>query len=390
MTKIPARYQNLNEARARFGDRVDRLAPFLMRGDPLADAVVEEMDNMPKGRGFHVFQAALDAPSATNLDLPPAMRAFFGEMERVPAWVDFAAMKRGGELLQRTGTLGGLVLATASLVLGYASPGGNKPLVFSGRLVERAPRRLGETSRFVQATAQAGGLRRTGDGYRITLKVRIMHAKVRAMLRRSPSYNADLWGDPINQHDMAATTLLFSLVFIEGIRAFGIEVDRDEAESFMHLWRYSGYLMGVEPELLPASEFDAWGLANLIQATQGPPDADSRALTRALFEGALGRARSPGDERAAHLRREVGQGVCRGLIGDALADALGVPKTRYIAAFHALRAVTRLAEQARKRSDDAHRMAVRMGARYWDWVVNLALEGDPADFAPPDRLSRAA
>jgi hypothetical protein len=386
---IPSRFQNLDEARSRFGDRVDRLAPFLLQGDPLADALVESMEDAPPSRGFAAFQDALHKPTTRGLDLPPAMRAFFDEVERVPAWVDWGAIQRGGELLLRSGMIGGFVLAAASLILGYASPGGNKPLVFSGRLVERAPRRLGETSRFVQATALPGGLRRNGAGYGITLKVRVMHAKVRRMLRRSPKWNTEMWGDPVNQHDMVGTSMLFSLVFLEGIRAFGIHVDPDEAESFMHLWRYSGHLIGVDPELLPASESDAWRLANLIRATEGPPDDDSRELTRALFQ-AIETGATPDDRRLGRLRREVGQGVCRGLVGEELADRLGVPRTRFIAAFHALRTLTRVAEKARRRSDEAHRLAVVSGTRYWERVVALSLEGKPADFIPPEHLSRAA
>ena len=60
----------------------------------------------------------------------------------------------------------GLTLAT-SLVLGYASPGGNKPLAFSGQLEKRAPQRLLETSRFVEATCLPGGLARFAPGFAI-------------------------------------------------------------------------------------------------------------------------------------------------------------------------------------------------------------------------------
>jgi hypothetical protein len=45
-------------------------------------------------------------------------------------------------VLLRTGFLGGIVLGFRSLVAGYCSPAGNKPLAFSGRLREAAPRRL--------------------------------------------------------------------------------------------------------------------------------------------------------------------------------------------------------------------------------------------------------
>ncbi|MDI1450891.1 oxygenase MpaB family protein [Polyangium sp. 6x1] len=387
---IPTRYQNLEQARARFGDRVDRLAPFLLRGDPLADAVIEEMEGAPAGRGFSLLDKALRAPDTRGLDLPPAMRAYLEWASHVPAWVDWDAVRRGGELLLRSGALGGAVLGTYSLVLGYASPGGNKPLVFSGQLVERAPRRLGETSRFVQATAQPGGLFRMGEGFAITLKVRLMHAKVRQMLSQSPKWDTASWGMPVNQHDMAGTSLLFSLVFLEGIRAFGLDVDRDEAECFMHLWRYSGHLIGVDPELLPGSEFDAWNLANLIRATEGRPDDDSRALTQALFDSPLRRASSPEEKRLGTFRRNIGMGFSRGLLGDELADELGIERTPFVAAFHAIRAVTRVAEQARRRSPAAHQKAIGSGARYWEMVVQEGLGGAPAHFAPPERLTRAA
>jgi len=387
---IPSRFTNLEEARARFGDRVDRLAPFLMKGDPLADAVVEEMERSHEGRGFAMFCDALSRPDTKDLALPPAMRAFFAEVERVPVWVDWATMKRGGELLIRSGALGGLVLGTASLIYGYASPAGNKPLVFSGRLVERAPRRLAETARFVQATALDGGLKRTGSAYAITLKVRIMHAKVRAMLRRSPKWRTEAWGEPVNQHDMAATTLLFSLVFLKGIRELGIDVDRDESESFMHLWRYSGHLMGVDTELLPTSEFDAWSLGYLINATQGKPDQDSRALVDALLGAFEHEAMTLAEKRLGRIRAGMAQATSRFLLGDDLAEDLGLDRTPFIAGVHALRAVTIVAEQARRRSPEAHRKALLRGARYWREVVEKTLAGESAKFVPPERLADAA
>ena len=113
------------------------------------------------------------------------MREFIEETARVPAWVDWPTIDHAGDVLHRAGVLGGLVLGAMSLPFGYASPGGNKPLVLSGRLTEQAPRRLSETSRFVQAVCRPRGVRPGADGFKITLKVRLMHAHVRAMLLRS-------------------------------------------------------------------------------------------------------------------------------------------------------------------------------------------------------------
>jgi hypothetical protein len=387
---IPARYVNLDAARARFGDRVDRLAPFLLRGDPLADDLVETMESMPAGRGWALFNEELARSRSCKGEMPEAMRAFFAQVDRVPLWVDWTAIERGGELLMRSGAIGGIVLGAASLVMGYGSPAGNKPLIFSGRLINRATRRLNETARFVQATGRPGGLRRNADGFAITVKVRLMHAKVRRLLRRTEDFRQDLWGDPINQHDMAATTLLFSLIFLEGLRSFGIEMTRDESESFMHLWRYSGYLSGVDEEILPTSEFDGWNLGELIKATQGPPDDDSRTLVKALFDSTVREAKTPEERRMGEVRRRMGHGFCRGLLGEEMADALGVPRTPFVVAFHALHAVVKVAEQARARSSEAHRVAVTTGSRYWDKVIEMGLAGVPAEFTPPERLVSAA
>ena len=44
---FPSRFVHLASARARFGDRVDRLGEHLSRVDPIADAVVASVDALP-------------------------------------------------------------------------------------------------------------------------------------------------------------------------------------------------------------------------------------------------------------------------------------------------------------------------------------------------------
>ena len=132
----PSRFTNLDAARARFGDRVDRLAPHFHRVDPAADAVVQAFAAMPPGAGFAMLGDALARGIDAVADAPPALRALFAEVDRVPPWVDWEALDRGGELLMRAGPFGGMVLGVGSIVLGYAVPVGNKLLVLFGRLKE--------------------------------------------------------------------------------------------------------------------------------------------------------------------------------------------------------------------------------------------------------------
>ncbi|HEY8379068.1 MAG TPA: oxygenase MpaB family protein, partial [Nannocystis sp.] len=323
MLHVPARVHNLPAARAQFGDLVDRLLPLLGRADPLADAAAAHLATCPNSQA--VVEAAFGDPARA----PEPLAALLASVAGVPDWVDLARVGRAGHLFRRAGVIGGFVLGLRSLVFGYAAPAGNKPLVFSGRLREAAPRRLAETARFVTAVCEPGGLLPGGQGRTIALRVRLMHAQVRRLLLESGRWNHAAWSTPINQHDMLATGLLFSQVYLDGLRLFGLRVDPDEADDYIHLWRFASWLLGVDTDLLPDREPEARRLAECIFLTQGPPDSDSRALTAALLQAPLQLARTPVTRRLAAARVRLSASICRHLVGNSLADALGVPPDRH-------------------------------------------------------------
>src|SRR5262249_1270638 len=160
---FPTRYVNLASARQRYGDRVDRLGRFFWRVDDPADAVVDAFESMQKGEGWRMLEEGVRRGPSAIPNAPAALKDLLERTSDVPMWVDWETCDKGGELLMRAGPLGGAVLGARSLVLGYASPGGNKPLAFSGRLKDQAKRRLDETARFVQAVCRPGGMRPYGE-----------------------------------------------------------------------------------------------------------------------------------------------------------------------------------------------------------------------------------
>lgn len=363
-----------------------RLGNLLTQSDPLADAVVAAFDDLPKGQGFALLERALAAGIDAVPEAPPALQALFASVDVVPGWVDRARQDRGGAVVLRAGFAGGIVLGLKSLMLGYASPGGNKPLVFSGRLQQQAPRRLAETSRFVQAVSQPGGLGRFAPGFAITLKVRLMHAQVRRLIQRSDRWQPELWGIPINQHDMLATVLLFSFALIEGLRDIGYGVTDSEAEDVVHLWRHVGFVMGVEPDELPHSHADACLHAEIIQATQGPPDEDARALAAALFSARAAILAQAGSPRTAARHIAGMHAVCRLLIGEPLASAMGIPRSPFDNLAKVVRPAAGLASRL-NRLPLWQGLALRAGDRYWDSAVAEGLGRTTARYVPPDRLA---
>jgi hypothetical protein len=386
---LPTRFIDDGRARSAHGERVDRIAPYLMRTDPLADAAVAAFDDVGQREAFGQIEDALARGIGRVSRAHPAIEALMRDVESIPAWVDFTSIDRAGELLFRAGAFGGLILGLQALPYGYASPGGNKPLAFSGRLALQAPRRLSETSRFVHAVCMPGGMRRGAEGFRACVKVRVMHARVRRLLWESGKWDSAAWGEPINQHDMVATNMLFSLVVLDGLRKLGFRVSSVEAQRYVHLWRYVGSVLGVAPDLAFSTEAEGLKLADLIMKTQGKPDEDSRALTKALFESGMRGARDERERKRAERMAPVARAISRYLLGSELADELGIPRSRLVRAMPALRFGIRLFDGVRARIHMLDAAAVVLGSRYWEDVIARGLGPSGTDFAPPAALGVA-
>lgn len=379
---------NLAQARAHHGDLVDRFLPALTRTDPLADAVAADFAELGRSASRALLDRALQQGIGSVPDAPRSLHALFEQLDHVPVWVDWPAIDRACDVFFRTGFFGGAVLGAKSLVTGYCSPGGNKPLVFTGQLErrQRVGYRLAETCRFVVDVSGRGGMRRHGPGFASTVRVRIMHATVRHLIGCSGRYDEDAWGAPINQHDMVATTMLFSHAFLEGIRAFGLAPTAEEAHDFMQLWRYNGWVIGVESELLPTSEAHARQLADVVALTQGPPDDDARALVRAFIESPRHVVTDEASRRLAQRQVTLGYAFTRSLLGEAMADALELPRTAGRHLVPGVRQVLGRMERVGRHLPGYDRRMIHAGRRYWARTIETALAGKVAQFMPPSEL----
>ena len=385
----PSRVSNLAAARRDYGALADLCCEKLMVGDALADALVARMMSMPRVEAQAMVERALDHGIGAVIDAPAELVALFREVDRVPSWVDWDRIALGARTYQRTGPAGSLVLSAVSLMNGYHSSAAIKPLLFTGRLDVMARRRLAETGRFIAETIQEDGLRRHSHGFKTTIKVRIVHATVRAMLKRSPGWNSDAWGLPISQTDLLATNLSFSIALVEGVRHIGLRFSKEEVDALLHLWRYSGTLSGCDVGMLPCTEEDAMRLAELMDLMQPGPDEGSVLLANAL-RGAIIEERKDGSlpEPVRNFLLRYHDGITRDVIGDEKSDRLGVGSPEWKWVVRGMRPLIQATELVRERIPFGTRLAARVGNHLWLDTVARELEGKAADFRPPTQLAK--
>jgi hypothetical protein len=324
LMRLPTRLMAALGAQLRDDDpRGAALAQALLLGDPLADAVADWMKTAPAENGRALFERALEHGIDAAPQAPSVLVALFKQLEAVPSWLDRDALGLAEQTMLRVGRAGLYALGGAALMSGYLSSGAVKPLALTGALIQMAPRRLAETTRFVWALSTSNRMGRFSEGWKTTVRVRLLHAIVRRGLAASPRWNAEAWGRPVNQRDMVGTHLEFSVAYIAGLTTLGILVNRREREALMHLWRYVGHLLGIIDDLLPKTFREGLEVAWLFNQTEAGPDDDSRALAAALL--AVRYSPHRWGRRLEEIEARFLGGYSRLLLGKKAADALQLP-----------------------------------------------------------------
>ena len=300
MPTVPSRYRSDEKRSARLGwvlkraagvreldeQLMDRLARGFMEKDELGAELARAM-RLPADDPERVtrdqLETAIDHGLAAVDDPPQALRRFFDVVDTVPDWVDWDLVEEGGRVVRRLGQNAADVLLQLSLLGGYRFGGPTDLLVATGGLAgDMTRRRLGETQKWTVEVAQPHSMRRDGEGFRLTLHVRVMHALVNETF--TPRWDVARWGVPINQSDQAATLGLFSGVLVLGSRAMNVRITRDESRAVMHLWKYIGWLMGVDEAWLMDTEKEQNQLNyHVLIAQAGISEAGPR-LAQAIVE----------------------------------------------------------------------------------------------------------
>ncbi len=185
---------------------------------------------------------------------------------------------RGRDLFVRYGDEISAALLLSALPESYAAEWGAPALIAHGDLVWQLPRRIRQTALFlvgvltdtgpyvVTTPARRGG-RKGGPSvvndnetpvidpestlFQQCVGLREFHAGIRGLLNKD-THTPAAWTSrsapksvPLNQEDLLATLLSFSVTALRVLEKFGIVVDHDDREAYLFVWNLVGACLGV-------------------------------------------------------------------------------------------------------------------------------------------------
>lgn len=277
LTQAPARYRKKpgensslwskvtdnDKAMISDDDLQEQFRQWTMAGDPVADAFALRFRDLKHSVAMQMLNTALDKGIDAVDDAPEELVALMAQVDHVPDWVDWGSIDKTAELigpmiyaLGQTGWRAGFVLTFGNSYQGL-------PMVKTGALhkPESAPGRIKETVSVINYLAIPGGLRRNGVALKLLVRVRVMHALVRANLLRNPkAWDVATYGVPLPQVDMYAGW---------GLVSGGLAIMENMSGESMNIsaLRYLMYLSGVDIRIPSNSVNDVKDVMLMISST---------------------------------------------------------------------------------------------------------------------------
>lgn len=291
---------------------------FRQMGDPQADKVIDELFKTDGITGVReMFKWLNTSESTSSFGI---VNDFIHQNQSLPDFADRKLMQKATAFFEKNQATIGIMLACYSLPYCYAGADGAKVLAMSQRIQNDTLKRLEETGEFLQTVTKQENWY-NGEAVRKILKVRLMHAAIRFFTEHHGTWDL-AWGKPVNQEDMVGTNLAFSYIVIRGMRKAGDVPTDADAEAYLHLWNVISVIMGVDKELIPNNLREAFALDKAIVKRQFKPSTEGKSLTKALLDTIESFVENP-------LLKTFPAAQMRFLLGDSVADILGIPQVSF-------------------------------------------------------------
>ena len=322
--KIPSAFvDGYEKARLIDSDLADRYVAHLWIGDPLADAVMRDLGELHGKEMARLIGGAIELDERVLRDAPRSLQNLIHEVTTVPAWYDRERGLRGCKAFLRNSDHVLAAFVAGAIVEGFATMI-SKSFAITGRLIDDGVRRLKQNIRHLLDIFMPGGVEPSGDGWKLTMRIRMVHARVRWLFQAAEEWDRDAWGMPISAAHTALAAAAFSARMIQFAEMLGASLDDDDRAGIMEVWSYTAWVMGAPEAILFHNQADGLHLHRVGATCEPEPDFDAVALAHCIVNSApvVVGVRDPEKRQAAaqYIFR-----VSRELVGDARAETLRFP-----------------------------------------------------------------
>jgi len=325
--KIPSAYAAGYElARSRDAQLAAAYIRHTTVGDPLADAVIRDLGSLSPEEIHDTLANVLEGPATSPAGIPDSLLAFVEEARQIPDWFDRRRARVASQAFLRNSDIVLAALVGGSIVEGFSTLI-SKSFRIRGRLVVAAIRRLKHNGMQLVEQYLPGGMEPGGDGWRLTLRARLVHAQSRHLLNGSDEWDRERYGTPLSAAHILLAGSAFSGRLMGHVAKLGGDFTPEEREAFIHVWRYAGILFGIPEEILFRDEASAVRTFEIGRMCEPPTDHDGIIMANSVVNSApiIVGVKAPPERRK--MARTVTQ-VSRELIGDELADSLRFPRRK--------------------------------------------------------------
>ena len=380
--KIPPAYRSgYEKARALNPELAAEYVEHTVVGDPQADDVVDALASFDQRQAHRFIQAGMEQDAKALADAPLALREFFERIETPPPWFDPDSVHAGCRAFHEYSDL--FVPAFFVVTLQNAATLISKAFYMTGRVkTTHGLRRIRQNTRHFIEIMLPGALERDGEGWKLSVRIRLVHAQVRRLLRASGNWDEAEFGVPLSAAHMALSSANFSATMLWQAERLGARPGAESRASFMQIWRYASWLIGSpEPLLFEGDESRTAELHRIATACEPPPGDESAVIANALVNAVpqVAGVVDPVEQRkmALHVFR-----VSRALLGNEVADRLRFPRQQTAGLLAWLR-------WKRGIRGVAHRLAPRMAGHWrgnnFAFLLDASMIPD-LSYRLPDRL----
>ncbi|MCY3942962.1 MAG: oxygenase MpaB family protein [Gemmatimonadetes bacterium] len=315
-------------ARARDPELAETYIRHTTVGDPLADTVAHDLSLHRPGDVHSILANALESPESVGPGMPDSVREFVAHALDVPDWFDPEIARVASRAFLRNSDIVLEGLVGGSIVEGFSTLI-SKSFRIRGRVVSAGVRRLKANGMQLVEQYLPGGMEPAGDGWRLTLRVRLVHARSRHLISQSDEWDSEEYGVPISAAHLLLAAGAFSGRLMRHVAALGGDFSREEREAYVHVWRYTARLMGIPEEILFHDEASACHAFEIGSLCEPPADLDAIIMANSIVESAPVIVGVTEPIERKKLARVVTQ-ASRELIGDELADQFMFPRRRKV------------------------------------------------------------